>query len=1562
MTTRTTYNLLRRGITALALVCISVITFAQDPEPTYVAQIGDTPYTTLQAAIDAATDGQTVELIANTTETETYSIADKHITINFATFTITASHNDGSAKVFTITSTGGLTLIGSTGGFTDDKVYGIFYNQGTLTVEGGQYSTTVDDYGVIFNEGGMCTVNGGTLTGAYSAIYAKGTNTVNVANGTIEGASIGIKANAGTTLNVTGGTITATNETKKYSGLYLVGEGTTVTVSGGAIFGWNGISVRQNAVLTVEEGATITAKNAAVIGNGNDSDGGTTITINGGTMTSDDTGIYHPQVGTLTIAGGTITGGKLGVEIRAGVLSVTGGSIKANATEYLCTPNGNGTTTVGAALAIAQHTTKQDIAVTISGGTFTGVKAISESNPQQNDPAPQVTMSVTNGTFNGGITVVDVQGGFISGGTYSIVDEDFENYLKSGYAVKANSGEPATYSVVPQTNTTINQSITGDAKTAAEALAANTATATTTGLAYDQSLEISINNVAVDGGVVKTAIFEVTPKDVNGNPISSWSGEVTFRLPISAGVAVDKWVNLKHKGTPISASQVAADGDNRYVAVTTSSFSPFEYRVLLNDPVAQIGETKYETMADAIADAPDDTETTIVILADIATDITIPAKKNIALTIGTHSISGAIANAGTLAISDGTITGAITNSGTISITGGTFTTKPDAGWIASGYEVMVGESNTYVVAAEGTAEAKIVTVVEEVENITLYQTIADAIVAASTNETTITLLKDVAADEIIIPADANITLVVAEGKTLSKTITNAGMLTIFNGTFTGAITNNNETEGSLIITGGTFQVKPTGYTCEEGKDLIINGEGKYEVTDITSAEAQIGNNMYLTIGDAITAAGETATTITLLKNLEGEERSIIIPATADITLKIADGVTLTKPVSVDGKLAITSGTISEATTITITNFAAVVKITAGVTHPAVALSTELQTENVLKSKGVGEPVVTTYWAEKKFEATIALPGEATAEQIAAAEALVANTSIKEVTGHATNQSLTITVTSVELSASKVTKAEFEVKLIDTDGEEVTGTVDPAVTFHLPVSDGLEGKWANLWHNTTAIPGMNVLGATNGYVTVSTTSFSPFSYEIIETPIAQIGETKFGTVAAAIEKATETETEIKLLQSVSEAISVADGKNVKFIIGELTVSGDITNAGILAIADGTISGADKTITNTGALTISGGTISNPVTVTAGTLTISGGTFSETITTSGEARLTISNGTITGALTVGGSGANTISGGTISGAVATNTATTISGGEITSNITNSAALTITDGTFTGNIANTDPGTVAISGGLHTVLPVSGFCATGYMPIMNEAGKYEMTNHWTITDATVIDGSHFEYLTSTAGYKVATATYKRNTGMVSAGNAETMYGTICLPFDIKEAIAGITLYKATSIEGNTLTITEVGYPVTAGTPLIFKLSAVASSMTVECNDSENAISVNTEAPATTPAGDNLLVGRYTAQDITTGLGNIYYLNGDKFHQAVTKLTVPAFRAYLDITTVGSAPERLNIATASQVATALDSVGSDFSIVAIYDIQGRNIGRLQSGINIVRLSNGQTVKIIKM
>ena len=177
---------------------------------------------------------------------------------------------------------------------------------------------------------------------------------------------------------------------------------------------------------------------------------GLTLSVTETTMSSENgEGMYLAGDAVTTLSNCTITG-VTGVEIRAGKLTVNGGSLKATAA-YSVNPNGNGSTTEGAAIAIAQHTTKKNIEVTLNGGTYTGEKAISESNPQRNDPAPQVAMSVTAGTFMGDVVTADVTN-FISGGTFS---SDVSAYagnnavasLKNVYYVGTDSIEAAVNSM-----------------------------------------------------------------------------------------------------------------------------------------------------------------------------------------------------------------------------------------------------------------------------------------------------------------------------------------------------------------------------------------------------------------------------------------------------------------------------------------------------------------------------------------------------------------------------------------------------------------------------------------------------------------------------------------------------------------------------------------------------------------------------------------------------------------------------------------------------------------------------------------------------------------------------------------------------------------------------------------------------------------------------------------------------------------------------------------------------------------------------------------------------------
>ncbi len=141
------------------------------------------------------------------------------------------------------------------------------------------------------------------------------------------------------------------------------------------------------ATLTVN-GGSITGYYYGISGNGTRHN--TAINVTGGTITgTNGAGIYHPQEGTLTISGGTMTGKDTGIEVRSGTLNVTGGTFVTLTSAFYCTFNGNGSTTEGAAIAIAQHTTAKKIEANISGATFevpevgTAV-AVSVQNPQGN--------------------------------------------------------------------------------------------------------------------------------------------------------------------------------------------------------------------------------------------------------------------------------------------------------------------------------------------------------------------------------------------------------------------------------------------------------------------------------------------------------------------------------------------------------------------------------------------------------------------------------------------------------------------------------------------------------------------------------------------------------------------------------------------------------------------------------------------------------------------------------------------------------------------------------------------------------------------------------------------------------------------------------------------------------------------------------------------------------------------------------------------------------------------------------------------------------------------------
>lgn len=235
------------------------------------------------------------------------------------------------------------------------------------------------------------------------------------------------------------------------------------------------IGIYGKSTLNIEGKSTIIGSSWGIMGNGGTNSkkevpattitlgSGVTVTAKGGMSTWNGTGtpsvlgssgIYHPQTGVLTTSA-NIRGMFSGIEMRSGSLIVNGGTIEATTDTFSCHPEGSGMTTLGAAIAIAQHTTKKDISVTINSGIFKGIKALNESNPQKNDPKPQVTISVMGGVFQGEISVDDVTG-FISGGTFKgrglYSQGSLISYLKSGFVLNEVKGELFTLKAEAKVN------------------------------------------------------------------------------------------------------------------------------------------------------------------------------------------------------------------------------------------------------------------------------------------------------------------------------------------------------------------------------------------------------------------------------------------------------------------------------------------------------------------------------------------------------------------------------------------------------------------------------------------------------------------------------------------------------------------------------------------------------------------------------------------------------------------------------------------------------------------------------------------------------------------------------------------------------------------------------------------------------------------------------------------------------------------------------------------------------------------------------------------------------
>lgn len=514
---------------ALIACAISLAPSASRTAPVYaaegdVAAIGNTNYTSLKGAIDAAgTVETTVTLLADTTENITIA-SGQDIMLALGGFDITVETGNAITNngILTITGTKTSAIIST----EDPQGYAVS-NNGTLAIKGAYFADDISNI-----DGGTVSISDGRFANPVPASYlGDGCNSLGyyttikagfdvrseaaVAQitrggveyvfrnltaadaGAVDGDTIQLLDDITTTgsidkdnaitlsksvmldlcgfditftatnysnnlIGVTGEKVVITNSSENESKLInKYGEGGnaySVIHSEGANLTIENVTIESNAngvvffgsltpVAASEaapdtfntlnmEGVKVSAYAFALSGNGSSAEdeawSGTTINVTNSSLNSDQgCAIYQPQYGILNINGEeTFIEGSSGIEVRAGILNVYAGTIRADWSEFTVYENaGGGSSVDGAAIVVSQHSTNLPISVNLNGGTYSsnsaGGMSVYEADLLNDVATDKIEIAIDGGEYTQPVESKNVKG-FVENGTFAnAFDESF---------------------------------------------------------------------------------------------------------------------------------------------------------------------------------------------------------------------------------------------------------------------------------------------------------------------------------------------------------------------------------------------------------------------------------------------------------------------------------------------------------------------------------------------------------------------------------------------------------------------------------------------------------------------------------------------------------------------------------------------------------------------------------------------------------------------------------------------------------------------------------------------------------------------------------------------------------------------------------------------------------------------------------------------------------------------------------------------------------------------------------------------------------------------------------
>lgn len=614
-----------------------------------VAKIGDNLYTSLSAAISAASDGQTVTLLKNATENVNIS-AEKSVAINLNGYTVTVPSDCG------IELQGKLTVTGSGKITCANTPICVDGNSAKLTVNDGTIEST-NDYGIYAENGGSVVVNGGTISSKNAAL--SGNNTTGSMNFTVNS-----------------GTLTAAQG----PAIYMPGQ-VSLNISGGTLNG--GVSLRMGQV--------------------NISGG----TINAITENIDSPSQYYNYSGNawlpdaLYVFGGTYSdgdtehGNSLNLNISGGIFNCANGQGSAVAIYDIGKVSQDANITISGNAKLATNAPSRSAYQVLS------LADIGVNPPANGYGNPEYTNKV-NSSITGGYFTSDPSAYCVSGKT-GIPSNDSNYPFTVGTLAAANvdvapAAPKADADTTKITDDNVKQAMTSAAASAADTSATGldaiggneakdvtdtevnnakttlsnsgvTVTNKTVTLYVQPYLDITVTGAKVENSATTELSLSITPMvkkvastattasaietDGTGkNAVQIGTAEkvenvntpVTIKLALPNGFAnTNDKLSIKHTKENGSVEYytgiVSVDSGKTYVTFTTNGFSPF----VISAPVASIGDDVYPSLQAAV-DAVQNGQT-IKLEKDCAETATVSRAVNFTLNKNSKDFTGAI-NAG----------------------------------------------------------------------------------------------------------------------------------------------------------------------------------------------------------------------------------------------------------------------------------------------------------------------------------------------------------------------------------------------------------------------------------------------------------------------------------------------------------------------------------------------------------------------------------------------------------------------------------------------------------------------------------------------------------------------------------------------------------------------------------------------------------------------------------------------------------------------------------------------------------------------------------------------------